>query len=113
VEGRNFVTLADGVKLDDELQRRVRALCQYLIDNHLVTGSIVLTQGVRSRKTAHKWSTSWNIRKRRVPLKNLQDLPDGKDKDGNQWYNEVWEEGLARDQHGHFTKDSLHRLWDK
>jgi peptidoglycan hydrolase-like protein with peptidoglycan-binding domain len=113
VRGANFKTADDGAHLDPELLRRVTEFAQYLIDHDYVTGDIVFTQGVRNRKTAHRWSTSWNIRKGRVPLKNLQDLDDGKDLDGNQWYDAAWEEGLATDPNEHLTKESLQKLWAK
>lgn len=117
VYGANFKTHDDGEFLDTDLLDAVTKFCQHLIDNDLVTGNIVFNQGVRARATAHRWSTSWNLRrrlnKRAVLLKNLQELEDGKDLDGNQWYDPAWEEGLDKDSHGRFTKESLKQLWDK
>lgn len=113
VHGANYKEVDGSIGLNPELIRRVNALCNYLIENDALTGNIVFTQGVRAPATAHKWSTSWNIRKGRVPLKNLQDLTDGKDEDGNKWYDKAWEDGLARDKSGALTKESTAKLWVK
>jgi hypothetical protein len=113
VHGGNFKATDDGKHLNPMLLQKVTALCQHLIDSDLVTANIVFTQGVRHPKTAHKWSTSWNIRKGRVPLKDLQDLAGGKDRDGNRWYDTAWEEGLAKDAKGHLPKEGLTKLWTK
>ena len=109
--GRNFLRIADGRMVDPVLYYRCNRLCQYLIDNDIVVGDIYMTQGMRSPKKAHRWSTAWNIRQERVPLKNLQDLENGKDKDGNVWYKTEWEHGLKKDSKGEFTAASRKMLW--
>jgi hypothetical protein len=59
----------------------------------MVTGDILLNEGLRSRQRAHKMSTSWFLCQNpsKIPLANLRALPGGKDLDGNQWYDPHWE----------------------
>ena len=88
VEKSGFRKELEGVKLNEGLIKNFRELSNYLIANDLVNGNITLNEngGVRSPKTAHKWSTAWSIRNDKVPLQNLKELSDGKDLDGNLWY---------------------------
>lgn len=111
--GKNFVMSDQGTVLDKTLYERVLRLCQCLLDLELVDGNIRLNQGVRAKETAHKWSTSWNVRKRHVPLKALQSLKEGKDADGNTWYDVAWEADLRKDPKGAIEAASLKKLWDR
>jgi hypothetical protein len=110
--GTNFVSFADGVSLDSTLLNRTLRLCQCALDCGLASYAS-MRQGVRSPKVAHVWSTSWNIREGRVPLSALQGLKDGKDLDGNLWYEKDWEAGLAKDGKGTLTPTALKALWQK
>jgi hypothetical protein len=113
VEGKDFWMQLDGAALDATLVQRVQRLAQCLIDSGVVAGDIKFNQGVRSPKVAHRWSTSWNIRKGRVPLAALTALKDGKDVDGNLWYDERWTDGLAKDRNGDLTPTGVKALWKK
>jgi hypothetical protein len=110
---QKFLSQSEGVTIDSLLMLRTQALCYFLIDESLVSGDIVYNSGVRGPKTAHLWSTAFNIRQRRIPLKNLTDLKDGKDLDGNLWYDPAWEDGLARGKDGKLTKAADSALWQK
>ena len=46
----------------------------------------------RERHKAHRWSTAFSIVDRRVGLDALRALPRGRDRDGNVWYDDKWEE---------------------
>lgn len=83
---QDFVQSLDGKSVDSKLLQNIEALGRYLIINNYVSGDIVLGEGMRDAKKAHRWSTSYSIRNDKVPLKALQALPDGYDVDGNQWY---------------------------
>jgi hypothetical protein len=113
INGKDFITAADGVVLDKTLQEQVDKLLQFLIDNHLVTANIKRNEAVRSPKRAHKWSTAWNIRHRNVPLANLQALTDGKDEDGNLWYDPEWEKDLPTGKDHKLNKEGREKLWVK
>jgi hypothetical protein len=108
--GKNFVSFADGVSLDKSLTQRVLRLSQCALDCGLASYAS-LRQGVRSPKIAHLWSTSWNIRSGRVSLAALQALKDGKDLDGNIWYDKEWETDLQKDGKGALTAGSVKLLW--
>jgi hypothetical protein len=90
VNGPNFHQTLEGVTLNATLLANVTALSQHLIQNNLVTGNITFNQGVRSPAVAHRWSTAWSIRNNLVPLVDLQALPEGRDLDGNLWYQPGW-----------------------
>ncbi len=111
--GQDFHTFLDGVTLAGALVQRVQRLGHCLIDCGLVSGDITLNQGVRSPKVAHRWSTSWNIRKGRVPLAALRALKDGTDLDGNLWYDKNWESGLLKDRASELTPAAVKALWKK
>jgi hypothetical protein len=85
--------------------------CRCLLDIGAADGNIKFNQGVRSPKTAHQWSTAWNIRKEKVELPALQALAEGTDLDGNKWYDPSWENGLAKTDKGAFTAGALKQLW--
>jgi hypothetical protein len=104
--GPKFKDELEGVILNPELLRRVRALCQHLIDNNLVKENITLNDGVRSPAEAHRLSTAWSIGQGNVPLENLRALlPSGNDLDGNHWYEEGWTEEQI--------KKNAKSVWDK
>jgi hypothetical protein len=112
-----YVELADH-RLDQRLKHNVLRLAAHLAANNLVTGDIVLNDGVRDPAIAHRWSTSWSIRHRRVPLRVLQQLQNaqgeiGVDEDGNRWYDHSWEEGLPRNRRGLLTRNGLSELWKR
>lgn len=86
IHGPRFVDNLEGVPLKAELLAAVTRLCNHLIQNHLVRGNITFNDGVRSPARAHLWSTAWSIQHDRVPMANLRALPEGKDQDGNLWY---------------------------
>ena len=48
-----------------------------------------VTQGLRSAKNAHKYSTAWNILHDFVSIDDLRETP--KDLDGNVWYKDEWD----------------------
>ena len=90
IYGKNFASLLDGVSLRASLFDKMKRMGAFALDNDLVTGNIVLSSGMRSSKKAHRWSTAYQIRQGNVPLKKLASLPDGKDMDGNIWYQPGW-----------------------
>lgn len=45
---------------------------------------------MRAPATAHRWSTAWHIRHRRIRLRRLRALNNGRDLDGNLWYQRRW-----------------------
>ncbi|MCB0594934.1 MAG: hypothetical protein H6557_34355 [Lewinellaceae bacterium] len=90
IEKSDFLRSIEGVTLSSELENRVRNLCEYLIDQNLVSENITFNEGARSKIKAHRWSTAYHIRQGEVPLSNLQALDEGMDLDGNLWYKEGW-----------------------
>lgn len=111
--GPNFLLRFEEWTLDATLLQRMVRLGQFLIESGFVTGNVSLDQGVRKPSVAHQWSTSYNIRKGKISLAELQSLKQGKDLDGNLWYNAEWEKGLAKDAKGAFTAKALQELWKK
>ncbi len=85
----------NGVSLDGELWRRIMQMCQLVIDYYLAGENLRFSEGVRSRPTAHKWSTAYNIRLGNIPLDRLKVLPGGKDADGNLWWKNGWSQSDA------------------
>ena len=83
---KDFLESLDGKSIDSKLLQTIEAFGQHLILTNQVSGDIVLGEGMRDAKKAHRWSTSYSIRNDRVPLKALEALPNGRDMDGNQWY---------------------------
>jgi hypothetical protein len=86
VHGPRYTEALEGVSLNATLLARVTALSQHLIENHMVSRNIVFNDAVRSPARAHLWSTAWSIQHDRVPMENLQALTQGRDLDGNLWY---------------------------
>ena len=100
IYGPDWHNPEDGQSLNLELLQRMNLLVQYLLEHDMVTSNIRFNEGVRSRKRAHRMSTSWFLRQpdgprpSKIPLKNLQALHGGKDLDGNKWYDKDWEKML-------------------
>lgn len=90
VNTKNFARELDGVAVKPSLLTKMTNMASYALENDLVSGDIVFSSGMRSPKEAHRWSTAYQIRQGNVPLKNLQELSDGRDKDGNTWYKPEW-----------------------
>lgn len=92
----------DGQNINQELLQRVMALVHHLLYNDMVTENIRFNEGLRSRQRAHQMSTSWFLRQphgtepSKIPFEKLRALRDGKDLDGNQWYDPHWNTYLER-----------------
>jgi len=95
---RSAATELGDVKLDPALDATVTKLVQHLIDNYMVTGNVVFEGigGVRDAQTAHRNSTAYHIRIGVVTMDALKALPEGKDEDGNLWYQEGWTEAQVK-----------------
>jgi len=72
------------------LRYRVSCLRLYLIRSGI--GSRVYQQ-FRSRKTAHRWSTAYQIVHGSITLGHLRQLKNGTDQDGSTWYQREWDPG--------------------
>jgi hypothetical protein len=95
---RSAATSLGDVKLDPALDAAVTKLVQHLIDNYMVTGNVVFEGigGVREPQKAHRNSTAYHIRIGVVTMDALKALPEGKDEDGNLWYQEGWTEAQVK-----------------
>ncbi|HRC59145.1 MAG TPA: D-alanyl-D-alanine carboxypeptidase family protein, partial [Kofleriaceae bacterium] len=94
-----FQPSLEGKALQSTLMAKVQRLMQWAIENDMVTGDIIIGDGVRGPKTAHKMCVSWNIQYRWgtiITLDALKKLPGGKDEDGTTWYQEGWGETEAK-----------------
>lgn len=69
------------------LRYRVLALQQYLQMSGI---ECTIEWQYRDRKLAHKWSTAYSIANAKVSIGKLKELPEGKDRDGNQWLLPEW-----------------------
>ncbi len=90
-----FQPSLEGRALESTLMAKVQALMQWAVENDMVTGDIIIGDGVRGPKTAHKMCVAWNIQFRYgtiITLAALKALPGGKDADGTKWYEEGWTE---------------------
>lgn len=88
-----FQPSLEGKNLEASLMAKVQRLMEWAIQNDMVTSDIVIGDGVRGPKTAHKMCVSWNIQYRAdkvITLDALKKLPGGKDADGTQWYQDGW-----------------------
>lgn len=86
-----FQPSLDGKDLESTLMAKVYRLMQWAIQNDMVTGDIVIGDGVRSPKRAHQMCVAWEIQYgSRVKFDAVKALPGGKDKDGNLWYKTGW-----------------------
>ena len=85
---REFVQSVDGKAIDSKLLQTLEEFFKYLIRRNYVSGDIVLLEGMRDPRKAHRWSTSYAIRNDQIPIEVLEKLSGGRDADGNQWYKE-------------------------
>jgi hypothetical protein len=69
---------------------RITALKLYLGQSGI---NCKLIQHYRSKKIAHRWSTAYQITNGSITLGDLRRLKNGKDEDGNIWYNRFWDPG--------------------
>lgn len=83
---REFVQSMDGKMIDSKLMQTLEAFFKFLITRNHVKEDIVLLEGMRDARKAHRWSTSYAIRNDQIPLETLKKLPAGRDADGNRWY---------------------------
>lgn len=83
---REFVQSIDGKMIDSKLLQTLEAFFKFLITHNHVEEDIVLLEGMRDARKAHRWSTSYAIRNDQIPLETLKKLPGGRDADGNRWY---------------------------
>jgi hypothetical protein len=109
----DFCSTLGNVSLDSGLVDRVMSLAARLVSRNFVTSDIRLKDGVRSKPQAHRWSTTYGILKDHIMLQTLQSLPDGKDVDGNTWYNAEWLDGLPTNADGTLTSHGLAQLWKR
>ena len=84
--GRDFAQSLDGKAIDSKLMQTLTNFFNYLIAHDQVGGDITLAEGMRDPRKAHRWSTAYAIRNDQIPLETLQKLSNGRDIDGNQWY---------------------------
>ncbi|HEX7835922.1 MAG TPA: hypothetical protein VF469_00590, partial [Kofleriaceae bacterium] len=91
--GGGFHPALDGVALDGSLMSKVHALMEWAIHNDMVLGDIVIGSGMRSPHDAHFMCVRYEIAKngmQNVSMENLKKLKDGRDADGNKWYEPGW-----------------------
>ena len=85
-----FALSADGATLDGDLYSRVCQMLTWAIDNDMLVGEAIMTDGVRSPKVAHRLSVAYNIihHPEITSFDAVKALPGGTDADGNVWYEE-------------------------
>jgi len=110
VYGSGWKESAESVTVKATLKEKFLALCDKLIEDCMVTGNITIKQGIRTKKTAHKWHTAKMIRDGKVALQKLKDLEGGKDEDGNIWWKAEWD-GLPDAQALTKAKAHAKTLW--
>lgn len=91
--GAGFHPALDGVALDGSLMSKVHALMEWAIYNDMVLGDIVIGSGMRSPHDAHFMCVRYEIARngmQNVSMENLKKLKDGRDADGNKWYEPGW-----------------------
>jgi hypothetical protein len=88
----SFQPSLEGKNLESTLMSKVVRLMQWAIANDMVTSDIVISDGVRGPKTAHRICVAWEIQygPGRVTLDSVKALSGGKDADGNVWYKDGW-----------------------
>lgn len=88
----HFQPSLEGKNLESSLMSKVYRLMQWAIANDMVTEDIVISDGVRGPKTAHRICVAWEIQygPGRVDFDSVKALPGGKDADGNVWYKDGW-----------------------
>ena len=95
-----FQPSLEGKALEGTLMAKVQRLMEWAVENDMVTGDIVIGDGMRGPKTAHKMCVSWNIQYRWgtiIKLDALKALPGGKDTDGTTWYQDGWTEAQIKE----------------
>lgn len=78
-------------ELNMELFQRVVAMLQWAIENDMLVGDAIMTDGVRAPEVAHKMSTSYQVKAGKIPLDRLKQDKGygvGTDADENVWYAE-------------------------
>jgi hypothetical protein len=91
--GSGFLPALDGVALDGSLMGKVHALMEWAIYNDMVLGDIRIGSGMRSPRDAHQLCVRYEIARNKmknVSMEDVQNLPDGRDHDGHQWYQPGW-----------------------
>lgn len=83
---REFVQNLDGKMLDSKLMQTLETFFKFLITQNHVEEDIVLLEGMRDARKAHRWSTAYAIRNDKIPPEAVKQLPGGRDADGNRWY---------------------------
>lgn len=83
---REFVQSIDGKMIDSKLMQTLEAFFTFLITHQHVDDDIVLLEGMRDARKAHRWSTAYAIRNDQISIETLKKLPGGRDADGNRWY---------------------------
>lgn len=83
---REFVQSIDGKMIDSKLMQTLEAFFKFLVTHQHVNDDIMLLEGMRDARKAHRWSTAYAIRNDQIPLETLKKLPGGRDADGNRWY---------------------------
>jgi hypothetical protein len=95
----DFMPSLDGISLAGSLMGKVQALMEWAIYNDMVLGDIVIGSGMRSPKAAHylcvRYEQANMDKNQNITLAALQALPDGRDVDGNKWYEPGWTEAQA------------------
>ena len=94
-----FQPSLEGKALQSSLMSKVQSLMEWAVQNDMITSDIIIGDGVRGPKTAHKMCVSWNIQYRWgsvITLDALKKLPGGKDADGTQWYQDGWGEDQVK-----------------
>ena len=77
----------EGNKLDPELIRRLDVFYKFLLHKKLIFDQkVTVSDGVRSAAEAHRWSTAYMIQVNAIKFDKIKALTDGKDLDGNLWY---------------------------
>jgi hypothetical protein len=113
IVGAGFQTQVGDATLDAGLMERFAKFASHLISRNYVSNDITLNDGVRDPEQAHRWSTTYSILNDKISLATLQGLPDGRDEDGNLWYDPAWLEGLPRKANGALTAAGRKQLWAK
>lgn len=70
------------------LRGRVKALQAFLHKRDIQSD---IKQHYRSRVLAHRWSTAYHIVNGGITMKDLRELENGRDQDGNLWYKKEWD----------------------
>ena len=92
------------------LRFRITALKSYL---GRLDVDCKITQHYRSRKQAHKWSTAYHIASGHITLGALRMLKNGKDKDGNIWYESDWDDVRLDNELTKIPKNILENAMNK